>query len=163
MGTGKLLSLNEVASKMTHDDLMALLARLASEVYDALGSGHDESVYRKAMIVGLRAAQIPYQTLQSVSVRYLGEEVGVEEVDLLVGEDTERTVVELKVIEGQIGRPERQQVRNYMRTLCLRFGLIINFPKPGRAKGKADRTLIECEEVRLDSEHEPISHKGGDQ
>lgn len=146
---------------MTHDDLIALLTRLASEVYDALGSGHDESVYHKAMVVGLRAAQIPYQPLQSVSVRYLGEEVGVEEVDLLVGEDTELTVVELKVIEGPIGRPERQQVRNYMRTLGLRFGLIINFPKPGRAKGKKDRTLIDYEPVRLDSEREPGSHEGG--
>ena len=148
---------------MTHADLMTLLTRLASEVYDALGSGHEESVYHKAMVVGLRSAQIPYQPLQSVSVKYLGEEVGVEEVDLLVGKDTERTVVELKVLEANIGRPEQQQVRNYVRTLGLLFGLIVNFPKPGRAKGKADRTLIECEEVRLDSEREPISHEGGHQ
>ncbi len=147
----------------THADLMELLTRLAGEVYDALGSGHSESVYHRAMVVGLRAAQIPYRPLQSVSVRFRGEEVGVEEVDLLVGEGMECAVVELKVMSELIGRPERQQVCNYMRGLDLRFGLIINFPKPDRPPKKAVRTLIECEEVRLDSERELGSHEGGHQ
>jgi len=97
---------------MTHADLIVLLTKLASEVYEALGSGHDETVYHKAIVVGLWPGQIPYRPLQSVSVRFRGEEVGVEQVDLLVGEKTEPTVVGLKLIEKQIGRPEQQQLRN---------------------------------------------------
>lgn len=96
---------------MTHADVILLLTELASEVYEALGSGHRETVYHKAMVVGLCAGQIPYRPLQSVSLRFHGEEVGVEQVDL-VGEKTEPTVVEVKVIEKQIGRPEQQQLRN---------------------------------------------------
>jgi hypothetical protein len=58
----------------------------------------------------------------------------------------EKVVVELKAIGGQIGSPEEQQIRNYLRLLKLNRGMLINFQQPGR---KPSKTRIEIKQISL--------------
>ena len=44
-------------------------------------------------------------------------------------------IVELKATNQQLGPPEEQQLRNYMKGLRVELGVLINFPQPGRTKG----------------------------
>jgi GxxExxY protein len=62
---------------------------------------------------------------------------------VLVGR--EKIVVELKAIGGQLGAPEEQQLRNYLRLLNASRGLLINFQQPGRRPVK---TRLEIKEIR---------------
>jgi PD-(D/E)XK nuclease superfamily protein len=46
--------------------------------------------------------------------------------------------VELKAVSGDLGASEEQQLRNYMKILQVRYGILINFQHPGRKTGKPD-------------------------
>ena len=52
------------------DNLVAKVQEISKTVYSVLGPGHDESVYRLAMSIELREAQIPFKQEQSVDVLY---------------------------------------------------------------------------------------------
>ena len=59
---------------------------------------------------------------------------------------SEKIVVELKAIGGELGAAEEQQLRNYLKILKAERGLLINFQQPGK---KAGKTKLEIREVRL--------------
>ena len=73
--------------------------RIAQDVYDELGPGHDESVYRLAMAVDLRAAEIPYRQELSADIHYKGHWVGRREIDFVI----DNTIaVELKCVKAAL-------------------------------------------------------------
>jgi GxxExxY protein len=55
-------------------------------------------------------------------------------------------IVELKAISGELGSSEEQQLRNYLRILNVKRGLLINFQQPGKKEGK---TRLDIREVLL--------------
>lgn len=117
--------------------LIELLRLLTQDIYDKLGSGFDEVVYQKAFEVGLRLRGIPYEAQRIVPVFYEGFYIGEGKPDLIVGEDNERLVLELKAVES-VGHKERAQIENYLRVLSLPLGVLINFPQPTKAKAARD-------------------------
>ncbi|MBI3795934.1 MAG: GxxExxY protein [Deltaproteobacteria bacterium] len=124
--------------------LCEVLRALTQDIYDKLGSGFDEVVYQKAFEVGLRLRGIPYEAQRIVPVFYQGFYIGEGKPDLIVGDGTERVVIELKAVES-VGHKERAQIENYLRVLNLALGLLINFPQP--TKSKAARDGVEFIEV----------------
>jgi len=124
--------------------LLEVLRALTQDIYDKLGSGFDEVVYQKAFEVGLRLRGIPYEAQRIVPVFYQGFYIGEGKPDLIVGDGTERVVIELKAVES-VGHKERAQIENYLRVLNVPFGLLINFPQP--TKSKAARDGVEFIEV----------------
>ncbi len=117
--------------------LIELLRLLTQDIYDKLGSGFDEVVYQKAFEVGLRLRGIPYEAQRIVPVFYEGFYIGEGKPDLIVGEDDERLILELKAVES-VGHKERAQIENYLRVLSLPLGVLINFPQPTKAKAARD-------------------------
>jgi GxxExxY protein len=117
---------------------------LARDVYRSLGSGHSEKVYDSAMQVGLRLDGIKYESQKVVELKYRGFCVGEGYPDLIVRSGRERIVVELKAVGGELGAAEEQQLKNYLKILGLRQGLLINFQQPGKSQRK---TKIELKEV----------------
>jgi GxxExxY protein len=117
--------------------LVELLRLLTQDIYDKLGSGFDEVVYQKAFEVGLRLRGIPYEAPRIVPVFYEGFYIGEGKPDLVVGEDNERVVIELKAVES-VGHKERAQIENYLRVLSIPLGVLINFPQPTKAKAARD-------------------------
>jgi len=111
------------------------IVSIAQDVYNTLGSGFSEDVYDRALQVGLRTANSPYESQKVVELKYRGYYVGEGYPDLVVWFETERVVIELKVIGGDIGPCEEQQLPNYLRLLDAKRGLLINFQSPGRKQG----------------------------
>jgi len=124
--------------------MLDVLRVLTQDIYDKLGSGFDEVVYQKAFEVGLRLRGIPYEAQRIVPVFYQGFYIGEGKPDLIVGNGTEKVVIELKAVES-VGHKERTQIENYLRVLDIPFGLLINFPQP--TKSKAARDGVEFLEV----------------
>ena len=117
--------------------LLEVLRSLTQDIYDKLGSGFDEVVYQKAFEVGLRLRRIPYEAQRVVPVFYEGFYIGEGKPDLIVGENNDRLVIELKAVES-VGHKERTQIENYLRVLNVSFGLLINFPQPTKSKAAKD-------------------------
>jgi len=122
------------------------IKQIAKDVYEKLGSGFDESVYDKAMQVGLRLAKIRYESQKVVELKYKDHYVGEGYPDLVVNLNGNRVVVELKAISGSLGASEEQQLKNYLKILGIKNGLLINFQQPGKKQGK---TQLEVKEVCL--------------
>ncbi len=126
--------------------LLDVLRALTQDIYDKLGSGFDEVVYQKAFEVGLRLRRIPYEAQRVVPVFYEGFYIGEGKPDLIVGDGTEKVVIELKAVES-VGHKERAQIENYLRVLTISCGLLVNFPQP--TKSKAAKDGVEFIEVLL--------------
>jgi len=123
------------------------IEKIARDVYRTLGSGFSEDVYDRAMQVGLRLAGLKYENQKVVELKYRNHCVGEGYPDLVVQLGREKVIVELKATGGQLGGPEDQQLRNYMRLLNARRGLLINFQQPGRRPSK---TRLEIKQISVD-------------
>jgi GxxExxY protein len=86
-----------------------------------------------------------YESQKVIELRYRDHYVGEGYPDLVV-HNGEKVVVELKAVAGKMGACEEQQLRNYMKILDIKLGLLINFQMPGKKEGK---TELEIREVRV--------------
>lgn len=117
-------------------DYRKKIIKAANKVYKELGSGHSESVYDNAMRVELRHSKprIKYEGQKVVEVKYKNHYVGEGYLDVVVGSGRDRTIAEFKAITGTMGTSEEQQIRNYMKILKIKKGILINFPQPGKKR-----------------------------
>lgn len=122
------------------------IKELTRDVYRSLGSGFSEDVYDKAMQVGLRLAKIRYESQKVVELKFKDHCVGEGYPDLVVNLDGDKIVVELKAVGSELGVAEEQQLKNYMKILKIKNGLLINFQQPGRKEGK---TQLEIREIKI--------------
>jgi GxxExxY protein len=127
-------------------DQTAVNREVAEDVYKTLGSGFSEEVYDRAMQVGLRLANISYESQKVVELTYKHHYVGEGYPDLVVHLGDQKLIVELKAISGELGASEEQQLRNYMMILNVKRGLLINFQQPGKKQGK---TKLDIREVNV--------------
>lgn len=119
---------------------------IAKDVYKSLGSGHAESVYDKAMRVGIRLANLKYESQKVVELEYKGHYVGEGFPDIIVRFGSNRVILELKAVAGSMGAAQEQQLKNYMKILGIKYGILINFQQPGKKEGK---TEVEIKEMVL--------------
>lgn len=97
-------------------------------VYDELGYGYLEAVYRRALAFELRRERIDTQVETPISVSYQGVCVGSYRLDLLVGR---RVAVEVKATEV-LAPTARRQLLNYLRATTLDVGLLLHFGPKAR-------------------------------
>lgn len=119
------------------------LKTMADAVYKTLGSGHSESVYDKAMQTSLRLAGVKYESQKVVELCYKDHYVGEGYLDIIARFGTQKVILELKAVSGNLGPAEEQQIRHYMKILGIKHGLLVNFQQP-KKEGKAK---IEFKEV----------------
>ena len=109
------------------DPVTARVLATFFRVYNTLGWGFLEVVYRRSMAHALRQAGASVVEEAPQSVYFDGRHVGEYRADLLV-DDT--VVVELKVV-SQLAPEHRAQVINLLRASRIERGLLLNFgPKP---------------------------------
>src|SRR5213080_521692 len=128
------------------NDQTTTIREIAEDVYKTLGSGFSEDVYDRAIQVGLRLAKIGYEGQKVVELKYRDHYVGEGYPDLVVQLESEKVIVELKSISGELGASEDQQLRNYLKILNVKRGLLINFQQPGRKQGP---TQLDIREVTI--------------
>jgi len=92
-------------------------------VHRELGAGFHEAVYARACRLELAASGIPYEAEKAVPIRYRGQLITTQRIDLVVAEEL---VVEVKSVDRL--HPVRiSQAVSYLRATELRLALVVNF------------------------------------
>jgi len=111
-----------VEERLTHSVIGAFF-----EVYNTLGFGFLEHLYVRALERELVARGHAVGREVGISVRYKGEELGTQRLDMIVDG---RLVVETKSTY-ELHKAAPRQVYNYLRATQLEVGLLLHFgPQP---------------------------------
>ncbi len=112
---------------MKHEDITHQIIGCAYEVYNKLGFGFLESVYKKAMVIELDKINLKVEQEKPLKVYYDNQIVGDFYVDLLAEDEI---VIELKSVES-LTKAHEVQLVNYLNALDKEIGLLINFGPNG--------------------------------
>ena len=112
---------------MEFEEITHKIIGAAYQVYNTLGFGFLESVYRKALIIELSKRKLKVEEERPLEVHYEDQVVGRFYVDLFVEDEI---VVELKSVQN-LTREHEVQVVNYLNGLRKEVGLLINFGPSG--------------------------------
>jgi GxxExxY protein len=93
------------------------------DVYNELGHGFLESVYRDALAVVLLSKGLSVEREKTVQVRFRGQTVGLFRTDLVVQQSV---IVELKCARA-LDRVHEAQLLNYLKATEFEVGLLLNF------------------------------------
>jgi GxxExxY protein len=97
---------------------------LCMEVHRGLGRGHDEVVYKDALVVELSRAGIPFARERKYEVSYKGVLLAHPYyADFVIWD---QIIFEAKAVEKLIDSHVKQ-VMNYLAAAKLRLGLLVNF------------------------------------
>src|SRR5882672_2500077 len=94
------------------------------EVHRELGKGHDEVIYKDALVVELSRAKIPFAREKPYEVRYKSVVLPHRyRADFVVWD---KILFEAKAVE-RLTDAHVKQVLNYLAASKLRLGLLVNF------------------------------------
>ncbi len=100
------------------------LIGLCMEIHRELGKGHDEVIYKDALVVELSRAKIPFQREKKYEITC--KDVVLPHfyfADFVV---SDKIIFEAKAIE-KLTDAHVKQVLNYLAAAKLRLGLLVNF------------------------------------
>ena len=110
-----------------HAALTGRIIGVFYDVYNELGFGFLESVYKEAMRLALRDVGLAVNPIAELPVWFRGQQVGVFIPDLLV---EGLVYLELKSVRS-LDPAHESQLLNYLRATPIEVGLLLNFgPKP---------------------------------
>ncbi|MBW1719849.1 MAG: GxxExxY protein [Deltaproteobacteria bacterium] len=112
-------------AKETHqfEELSSRIIGAAIEVHRELGPGFLEAIYEEALKIELSEQSICYESQKEIKIEYLGVEIGVHRLDLLV---EKKIIVELKAVK-ELTDIHFAQLRSYLKAADLNVGLLLNF------------------------------------
>src|ERR1700758_2478775 len=94
------------------------------EIHRELGRGHDEVIYKDALVVELNRARIPFSRERNYEVTYKGVILPhYYYADFVV---RDKILFEAKAVE-RLTDAHIKQVLNYLAASKLRLGLLVNF------------------------------------
>jgi GxxExxY protein len=110
-----------------HDDLTQAIIGVFFDVYNELGHGFLESLYREAMRLALTEAGLTVESEVPIKVHFRGQIIGIFRADLVVNKTV---LVELKQCDVLV-RTHEAQTMNYLKSTTLEVALLMNFgPAP---------------------------------
>lgn len=112
---------------MKREELTRQIIGCAYKVFNTLGFGFLESVYKKAMLIELERSKLKAEPEKPLKVYYDNQVVGDFYVDLLVEQEI---IVELKSVQN-LAKEHEVQLVNYLNGLQKEIGLMINFGPNG--------------------------------
>lgn len=112
---------------MKHEDITHKIIGCAYQVFNQLGFGFLESVYKKAMIIELGKINFKTEAEKLLKVYYDKQIVGEFYVDLFIEDEI---IVELKSVKS-LAKEHEVQLVNYLNGLKKDIGLLINFGPSG--------------------------------
>ena len=112
---------------MEFEELTHKIIGCAYKVFNELGFGFLESVYKKAMIIELSKSRLKVESEKLLKVYYDNKVVGDFYIDLYI---EDKVIVELKSVQNIVKNHEVQLV-NYLNGLKKDIGLLINFGPSG--------------------------------
>ncbi len=112
---------------MKKEEITHKIIGCAYQVFNELGFGFLESVYKKAMIIELGKDNLKVEAEKALKVYYDTHVVGDFYVDLFVEDEV---IVELKSVEN-LTKAHEVQLVNYLNGMKKDIGLLINFGPSG--------------------------------
>ena len=112
---------------MEYEELTHKIIGAAYQVYNQLGFGFLESVYKKSMVIELGKDNLKVEAEKPLKVYYDNQILGDFYVALFV---EEAIIVELKSVQN-LTREHEVQLVNYLNGLNKEIGLLINFGPSG--------------------------------
>ena len=120
---------------LEHKDITEAIIGAAFEVYNVLGYGFLEKVYKCALQYELQSRGFEATIEKEIVVMYKGVKVGVYKADICVHDDV---IIEVKVAKSYASDDE-PQLLNELKATGVRVGLLINF---GRSKLEFKRMVF---------------------
>ncbi|MEO8090497.1 MAG: GxxExxY protein [Gemmatimonadales bacterium] len=144
--------MNADQRRFKHEDVTQRIIGAYFDVYNELGYGFLESVYREAMAIALQSGGLRVDKEFGLEARFRGQVVGVFKADLLVNGCV---IVELKALK-ELGSTHEAQTLNYLRAGVLEVALLLNFgPEP-----QIRRLAFSNDRKGRWARHQPESHTG---
>ena len=108
---------------MFYEELTSGILGAFYRVYNTLGHGFLEKVYRNALALELKRLGYLVETERGIQVIYLGTVVGEYSADILVND---LVILELKAAEA-LKAEHFAQLTNYLKATQKELGLLLNF------------------------------------
>ena len=112
---------------MEYEELTHKIIGSAYKVFNQLGFGFLESVYKKAMVIELKKSNCEVESKKSLKVYYDNQVVGDFYIDLFVDGTV---VVEIKSVQS-LAKEHEVQLVNYLNGINKDVGILINFGPSG--------------------------------
>jgi GxxExxY protein len=128
---------------MQYEEVTHKIIGCAYTVYNQLGFGFLESVYKRSLLIELSKNDLEVESEKLLEVYYDGEIVGDFYVDLFV---ESKVVVELKSVRN-LAKEHEVQLVNYLNGLQKDIGLLINFGPSGVEVRRKFRRLQQVEDI----------------
>ena len=111
-------------SELLYRDETRQLIGFCMEIHRELGKGHDEVIYKDALVVELSRAKVPFAREKSYEVRYKNVILPHQyRADFVIGD---RILFEAKAV-AQLADAHVKQALNYLAASRLRLGLLVIF------------------------------------
>ena len=110
-------------SQLAHEEVTEKIIGVFYDVYNELGHGFLEAVYREAMLVALRQAGLEVEKEVLLPVYFRGVTVGEYRADLVVDK---KVIVELKTARA-IDATHEAQTLHYLKSTDMEIALLFNF------------------------------------
>jgi len=122
-----------MSTEYKHTDITELIIKAFYTVYNTLGYGFLEKVYRKSMIIELAKLGVEAIEEAKIEVYYDGQVVGTYSADLLVAN---KVITEIKSKRTLLEEHEAQLL-HYLKATVYEVGLLLNFGPEPQIKRKA--------------------------
>lgn len=116
-----------------HTEVTELIIKAFYAVYNMLGYGFAEKVYRNAMVVELVQMGLQVAFEQPIHVYYKGKVVGEFVADIIVNGCV---ILELKSVKELLAEHEAQLL-NYLRATEIEVGMLMNFGPEAKFQRKS--------------------------
>jgi GxxExxY protein len=114
---------NKDDGKLLFEDLTYKLRGCVFKVYNTIGKGHKESVYKKALEEEFKKQGLVYKSEPKIDVTYEDKLVGVYRPDFII---EDKIILEIKV-KDFLTNEDEFQVYSYLKATKYKLSLLINF------------------------------------
>jgi GxxExxY protein len=108
---------------MKHVALTHKIIGCAVKVHSTLGSGFQEVIYQRALVIEMRNTGLDFEREMEMDIFYEGVHIGTRRVDFFV---EKKIMVEIKAV-AKLDDAHLAQAMNYCQAYNLPIGLLINF------------------------------------
>lgn len=115
---------------MLYQDLSDEIIHAFYQVYNTLGFGFAEKVYKNSLYIELQKLNLLCEVEKKIKVFYDNRVVGEFFADMVI---ENKIILELKAVETII-REHEYQVLNYLKASQIEVGLLLNFGKQPEIK-----------------------------
>jgi len=112
-----------VGDKVLYKELSYKIVGCFYKVFNALGPGHKEDIYQKALTIEFDNTGIKYVSKKRLSIEYEGKKVGTYEPDFIIDN---KIIIEIKSV---LTMPKvfEKQLYYYLKGSGYRLGYLVNF------------------------------------